>query len=654
MSMWPKLAVTAIRCAETDEMIAVSVNGLVGSIGLWVALFASIIGALSVARAVIGRQRGFGHRSVVIAFVMVAGVVMSVAALQRGLAQRDYSLRHVQEVGSSVTPVVYNIAAMWSSLDGSLLLWLMVVVAGTAVVGWTHRRRDDPVAGWAMAILFTIAAVWATLIATVANPFGAGMEIPPGWDGPGPNALLQNHVLTLIHPPVIYLGYAGATIPFALALASVIVGRADPAWMAAIRRWTLMSWTFLTAGIVLGGWWSYEVIGWSGIWAWDPVENASLMPWLTATAAIHLAMVERRRSPRLGWSLVLILITSWLTIVGTWLSRAGVVDSVHAFAGGAIGVVLAVLIVVIAVISIGLIIWRIDRFVDLTRSPRGGGSRRGMIQMGVIALVLVAVVVAVGTLAPVVMGRRAAVHRSFFETWTIPIALVILGIVAAASLVSWQAESHRVVARRLIPPAGTAVIAAILAVMVGGDHWAPIMGITIAAGVGAGWIAALIRQRATRSVLVATLAHLGLAVAAIGVIGSATYASSTRVVLTTGEAVNWEGHRIELVGITHTTTERTEGLHIQIAIDDGPTYAPAITRYRRTGQRVATPSVKASFVDDLLLSVENPSQISPDQVRVQITRRPLVRWIWIGGGLSTLAGALALWRRWQPGDVQSS
>ena len=253
---------------------------------------------------------------------------------------------------------------MWSALEGSILLWVVILAGFTAAVGWRFRRRtDDPLVGWALVVMFVVMAFFALLSFGPADPFRAA--VPGRLDGPGPNPLLQNHVLVLFHPPILYLGYVGFTVPFAFAIAALITGRVGEGWLMETRRWALFSWAFLTIGILLGGWWSYEVLGWSGVWAWDPVENASFLPWLTGTAYIHSVLVQERRGMLRVWNLSLLVATFSLTILGTFLTRSGVLSSVHAFGDGPVGTYLLAFFGVVVAVSLALIGWRGDRL----RSP---------------------------------------------------------------------------------------------------------------------------------------------------------------------------------------------------------------------------------------------------------------------------------------------
>ena len=257
----------------------------------------------------------------------------------------------------------------------------------TAAVAFRYRtRRTDPLVAWAMVTLFVICAFFFSLSLFASNPFAAAATVVE--DGQGPNQLLQNHVLVLFHPPMLYLGYVGMSVPFAFAIAALVTGRVGEGWLLETRRWTLFAWGFLSIGIILGGWWSYEVLGWGGVWGWDPVENASFLPWLTATAYIHSVLVQERRGMLRVWNLSLLIATFCLTILGTFLTRSGVLNSVHAFSESAIGPYLLGFLAVVVVVSLGLdrlarrpaAVTGHDRLADLARRrvPREQRAVRGV------------------------------------------------------------------------------------------------------------------------------------------------------------------------------------------------------------------------------------------------------------------------------------
>ncbi|MFZ9358150.1 MAG: cytochrome c biogenesis protein CcsA, partial [Ilumatobacteraceae bacterium] len=282
---------------------------LVGFIGAVFGAFAAFTGAHRSDQQIIRLIPRFSTLS-------FAAAVGAFAAMEYAMITRDFSLAYVQKVGSWSTPALYNFAAVWSALEGSILMWVLVLAGYTAAVSfWVRKRMQDLIASWALGVMFVVSAFFFLVSFFPANPFAAGA--PGVLDGPGPNPLLQNHILVMFHPPILYLGYVGVTVPFAFAIAALITGRVGEGWLVATRRWSLFAWGFLTFGIALGSWWSYEVLGWSGVWAWDPVENASLLPWITGTAYIHSVLVQERRGMLRVWNISLIVATFSLTILGT-------------------------------------------------------------------------------------------------------------------------------------------------------------------------------------------------------------------------------------------------------------------------------------------------------------------------------------------------
>jgi cytochrome c-type biogenesis protein CcmF len=285
--------------------------------------------------------------------------------MERALITRDFTVLYVADNGSTKTPAIYNFATLWGALEGSIILWALILGGYLmAVVVKFRKRLADPLVGWAIFTMLIVCIFFFCMLVGPANPFKS-FSPSVGFDGPGPNPLLQNHPLMAFHPPMLYLGYVGFTVPFAFAIAALITGRVGEGWLLATRRWTLIAWGFLTAGILLGSWWSYEVLGWGGYWAWDPVENASLMPWLTGTAYLHSVLVQERRGMLRVWNLSLVIATFSLTILGTFLTRSGVINSVHAFSEGSVGPWLLAFFTIIVVAAVVLI----GRRGDQLRSP---------------------------------------------------------------------------------------------------------------------------------------------------------------------------------------------------------------------------------------------------------------------------------------------
>ena len=410
------------------------VGGPLGRASLLVGLVAAVFGMFA---AISGTRQNDAKVLRLLprfAFLACGGAVAAFASMEIALINRDFSLAYVQKVGSWSTPALFNFTAIWSALEGSILLWVLILTCLTVSIVVKYRKKlNDPMVGWAMATMFFVTIFFFLLTLGPANPFSAGK--PGVLDGPGPNPLLQNHILVVFHPPILYLGYVGMTVPFAFAIGALITGRVGEGWLVETRRWALISWGFLTLGIILGSWWSYEVLGWSGVWAWDPVENASFIPWLTATAYIHSVLVQERRGMLRVWNLSLLVSTFSLTILGTFLTRSGVLNSVHAFSDSNIGPYLLTFFAIIVVVSVGLIGWRGDklRAPGTIDSPM---SREGAFLANNVIFSVFAFIVLLGTVFPLVVealqNRQLVVGEPCFDKLAVPVGLTLLFLMCIA------------------------------------------------------------------------------------------------------------------------------------------------------------------------------------------------------------------------------
>src|SRR4051812_6443131 len=421
-------------------------------------------------------------------WLILAAAIVAAAAMEHALLSNDFSLRYVAANHSRSTPLLFTIASMWSALEGSILLWA-VVLAGylTVMVRRFADRAADPLVGWATLTVYAVSTFFFGLMLGPANPFRLVSGITPG-DGPGPNPLLQDHPLVAFPPPMLYLGYVGFTIPFAFAIAALATGRLGEGWLLETRRWTLFAWGFLTVGIILGAWWSYEVLGWGGFWAWDPVENASFLPWLTGTAYIHSVMVQERRGMLRVWNISLLLATFSLTILGTFLTRSGVLDSVHAFTESGIGPAILGFFALVVLVGVGLIGWRGDRL----RSPGSIDSpvsREGAFLANNLLFAAFAFIVLLGTVFPLLVeavdGHRVSVGVPYFNRMTMPIGLALLFLMAVAPALPWRKASGELLRKRLQWPAWIGTFVVVLCVVLGVRGWAPLLAFGLGGFAGA-------------------------------------------------------------------------------------------------------------------------------------------------------------------------
>ena len=573
------------------------------------------------------------------------------AVMEWAMITRDFSLLYVQKVGSSSTPALYNFAAVWSALEGSILMWVLVLAGYVAAAMWWMRKRlNEPLVGWAMAVLLIVLAYFFLLSYGPANPFVIG---PPGvTDGPGPNPLLQNHLLVMFHPPILYLGYVGMTVPFAFAIAALIAGKVEDGWLHLTRRWTVTAWGFLTFGIALGGWWSYEVLGWSGVWAWDPVENASLLPWITGTAYIHSVMVQERRGLLRVWNVSLLIATFSLTILGTFLTRSGVLNSVHAFSESDIGPWLLAMFVIIVAVSLVLVYLRGDQ-LRASGAIDNVFSREGAFLVNNVLFAVFAFVVLLGTVFPLVIEalqqRQIVVGEPFFDRLTIPIGLTMLFIMAVAPVLPWRQNGREVMSQRLLVPALVGLAALVLSLVVGASGVAPLLAFALggfAAGSALRHLVRAVRVQRLRGFVGRAnggmIVHLGVILICVALAASNSFTRSQEIDLVTGQVATFAGHTFELIDVVEVRDARSTTVKALVKVDGGKAYSPSITKYTRIGMNVGTPSVRTSFTRDVYLTLEPPVRQDSGQARIKVFVKPLILWLWVGTFVMAFGTLLAV------------
>lgn len=641
------------------------VSGPLGRALLLVGIISAVFGALAAITSVRSNDQRVARLIPRFALFSFLAALGAFATMEYAMITRDFSLAYVQKVGSTATPPLYNFAAVWSALEGSILLWVLVLAGYTlAIAFWLRKRMNDALSRWAMAVMFIVAAFFFLLSFGPASPFTSGAQGVV--EGTGPNPLLQNHVLVMFHPPLLYLGYVGMTVPFAFAISALITGRLGEGWLLATRRWTLFAWGFLTAGIVLGGWWSYEVLGWSGVWAWDPVENASLLPWITATAYIHSVLVQERRGMLRVWNLSLLVSTFSLTILGTFLTRSGVLNSVHAFSESSIGPWLLTFFAVVVVVSIALIGWRGDRL----RSPGSIDSplsREGAFLANNVLFSLFAFVVLLGTVFPLIVealqNRSVVVGAPFFDRMSMPIGLALLTIMAIAPVLPWRKASGELLRDRLFWPAWCAIATLLVCVIIGATGLAPLLAFGLggfATGSALRQVVLATRRQGLRGLVGRTnggmIVHVGVILVAVSLAASNSYTRSQELDLVAGIPAQFGGHSFEFVRFVEEIDARSISVAALMKIDGGQAYAPAITKYTNFGINVGTPSVKTGFLKDLYLTLESPVLKDSAKARIKVFIKPLILWLWIGSGLMVVGTLLAAFpgRRRRPTAATSA
>jgi cytochrome c-type biogenesis protein CcmF len=642
------------------------VNAILGTAGVVLGASASILGVLTMAVGLRRKRPRILEAGWSYSLLILLGALVCVFAMERALITRDFSVAFVHEHGSSRTPALFNVATMWSALEGSILLWALLLAGFTVHVAHKFRRRmGDPLVGWALLTMFAVCSFFFLLMLVPANPFET-VSVAAGYDGPGPNPLLQEHLLMAFHPPMLYLGYVGFTVPFAFAIAALVTGRLGEGWLVETRRATLLAWGFLTVGIVLGAWWSYEVLGWGGYWGWDPVENASLLPWITGTAYLHSVMVQERRGMLRVWNLSLLCATFSLTILGTFLTRSGVLESVHAFSDSSIGIWLLSFFGLVVAVTLGLIGWRGDRLRAPGRidSPL---SREGAFLANNVIFAAFAFVVLLGTVFPLlleaVQDRPVTVGPPYFDRMTTPIGLVLLFLMAIAPVLPWRKASGELLSQRLVWPAWAGALTLFTVVALGARGWAPILAFGLggfAAGAAVRQVALATRRQGWRGLVGRTnggmVVHLGVIVVAVAIAASGSYAHEVEARYEPGQTRVVGGHEITYLDTREVEERNRTATKVRVQIDGGQVYEPALSKYPGFGQLIGTPSVKTGFREDVYLTITRLADTPGGEVTLRVIIEPMTLWLWIGGGVMAAGTVLAAWpgRRRRPTDPVSA
>ena len=645
--------------------------GLLAHNALLVSLFTVALGAVITPIAIRSGRRDWlqlTYGAVYTNFLLVSIATVSMVV---ALVTHDFSVSYVAAVGSRSTPLLFTIISLWGALEGSILFWAWVLALYAAAVVWIHHRRPGNLVPYAAMTLLAVAAFFAVLLAGPANPFLPVSPVPA--DGPGPNTLLQNHILMAVHPPLLYLGYVGMSVPLAFAVGAILSNEAaSNDWAILSRRWMLASWGFLSAAIIAGMWWSYEVLGWGGYWAWDPVENASFLPWLTATAYLHSVMVQERRNMLRLWTLNLCVATFVLTILGTFLTRSGILSSVHAFTTGTIGYYFLAFIAIVLVATLVLVAGNSDRI--RTRGNLGGAaSRETVFLLNNLFLTAVMLTVLVGTLYPLVAeamrGVKVSVGEPFFNRMAVPAMVALIFLMGVGPALPWGSTTWANARQRLLPPTIGAVVLGAIAVIAGARSVYAILafafvGYAAMANLREYWIGMRARHRAhgegwptalarliggNRRRYGGYVAHIGALLVALGITASSTFRTEREATLLPGETLTVAGHTVRLKNVWGREEPQRSviGATLDVLGKDGAvigTVQPRMNYYRVSDQPVPTPDVRSSPRGDLYVNL-TAFESNGANATVKVIVEPLVPWIWFGGMVIVLGAVIGLFHR---------
>ena len=597
-------------------------------------------------------------------------ITLASAILIYLLINDRYDVEYVWSVTNRSMPMYLKITAWWGGQPGSLLFWSWLLSMFTSAVTLRKWDRDRDLLPWVLVVTGITLAFFISLNVFFENPFKlipAGVDIP--LDGRGLNPLLR-HPGMIIHPPAQYLGFVAFTIPFAFAIAALITGRTDDRWLKITRRWTLWAWLFLSLGLVLGMRWAYDVLGWGGYWGWDPVEIAAIMPWLTGTAFLHSVMIQEKRGMLKHWNMILIILTFDLIIFGTFLTRSGVLSSVHAFAESEIGPLFFAFIGFIFVFSFSLLI---KRWADLKSETEMKSmlSKEALFLLNNLLFLSLLVISFWGVIFPLLSelftGSKVTVGPPFYERATGPIWGALILLMGVAPLSAWGHSTVKTLGRSLWKPAIASLIAPIWALAVGITSWVAIGGFTlialvIAVTIREFWRGARARSRRSGESFFTELwklmkrdrrryggyiVHISMVLIGIGILGIELFQTDTQQHISTGETIELAGYSLEydrLDQFRHEDGRLITRAELNLSKDGEfiEVLTPRFDLYP-DGQPMTIPGVRSTLVDDVYVILVNWEGITAESTPFKLYHNPLVKWVWIGGYVFILGIVVAAW-----------
>ena len=591
--------------------------------------------------------------SAVLLFVLVS---LAFASLASAFLSNDFSVRYVSEHSNSLLPAYYQFAAIWGGHEGSLLLWVEILTLWGLAVAVFSRQLPLSMVARVLSVLGWVAVGFLLFILTTSNPFER--LVPALTEGKDLNPLLQDPAL-VIHPPMLYMGYVGFSVAFAFAIAALLSGRLDVAWARWSRPWTLVAWVFMSFGIGLGSWWAYNVLGWGGWWFWDPVENASLLPWLCGTALLHSLMMTEKRGGFKAWTVLLAIAAFSLSLLGTFLVRSGVLNSVHAFASDPKrGVFILVFLALVVGTSLTLFAWRAPKLKVVAGAPV---LRETLLLLNSVFLVVACCAVLLGTVYPMVIDAlnlgKLSVGAPYFNLVFVPLMVPVLVLLVPGVMATWKDTQVLTVLRKVWPLALLSLAVGVLLPAwlghsLGVSLFAP--GVTLGVGL-ASWVAFgtlqhliprwLAPGRVALGFVGMHLAHLGLAVLVLGITLVKGYEVERDVSMGLGDTLNLQNYRFVLDRVTE-----SRGPNYAIKRADVSVYQndrlitvlqPEKRRYLSSPMPMTQAAIDVSPWRDLYMSLGEPLNTEQTQWSLRVYNKPFVSWIWAGVLLMMAGGGLS-------------
>ncbi|MAE69234.1 MAG: cytochrome C biogenesis protein [Gemmatimonadetes bacterium] len=615
-----------------------------------------------------------------------AALSLAIAGLAWAFYSNDFSLEYVAHHSSSAQPRLYAVTAVWGGMAGSLLLWSWILAAYASIILLRNRSKNRDLMPWATATFAFVNLFFLGVITYLSNPFDAFAPSAVPFDGMGLNPLLQNPGM-VIHPPLLYIGFVGTTVPMAFAVGALATGRLDERWIRISRRWTLTTWAFLGAGILLGAWWAYEELGWGGYWAWDPVENASLMPWLTGTAYLHSVMIQEKRGMLKIWNMILVFLTFWLSVFGTFLTRSGFVQSVHTFAQSPIGWWFLGFLILCLILFVWIMIRRAPMLGSVNRLE-SVLSKEASFVFNNWLFVAACFVVFLGTVGEPISRAFTGVSTTFrapyYNELEIPIFLMVLALAGIAPLISWRRASAANLRRSFTVPAVVGVGGMVLFVAWGiGGGWVdasekPHIYAMLTLGAGAFVLATVVQEfvrgartrkrahgetigRAFVSLVARNrrryggyVVHVGVTAMFAGIAGSA-FDEEAEALLKSGESLAAGGYEIRFVSNHAVDRPDYSARRVEAELyKDGEGLAvmmPERRFYERQNQPTTEVSIHSRLFEDVYL-IPGGFTDNSDEAILKVHINPLVGWVWAGGLIMLIGSAVSLWpergRRGEP------
>ncbi len=632
-------------------------------------MFAWILGIYGVGTSLYG---AYSHRREFVASaenatLAVWGLVLVASgALLHALVTNDFSIEYVAHYTSTTLPIQYKIAALWGGQAGSLMFWALILTSMAAIVVLQNRERNRPLMPYVNAVLLVTAVFFLSMVNFITPPFEKLAVVPP--EGRDLNPLLQNYWMT-IHPPALYLGFVGCAVPFAFAMAALATGRLDDVWIRTTRRWTLFAWFFLSLGNLFGAQWAYLVLGWGGYWAWDPVENAAFMPWLTCTAFLHSVMIQEKKNMLKVWNMVLVILTFLLTIFGTFLTRSGVISSVHSFTQSGLGPFFMAFLIATAVLAFGLMFWRLPKLRS-SNELDSLLSRETAFLLNNLVLVGIAFATFWGTVFPVisewVRGVKITVGPPFFNRVNAPLGLMLLFLTGIGPVIAWRRASARNLQRNVLLPLSFGLLVGVVLFAFGMRHYYAIVAFSICGFVTATIFMEFFRGVRARQAMLSESApvalarligknrrryggyiiHIGIVMMFLAFTGTSAFKQERQITVKPGDSFEIGDYTLRYDGVEPHDTPHVAYLRAQVEVlQNGTsieTLEPEKRFYKKPEQPTTEVAIRSTLGADLYLVLGSYDEAT-QMATILAYINPLVGFLWYGGLVLVLGTIVTIW-----------